>query len=92
MKRGQRWRDRRAREADDARADEVADATKRDAEHDAEERVRARFLQGLSHQWEQARVAQRQQEPVIETGPSNFSRAQVPWASTWPRRGPGGSS
>jgi len=80
MKRGQRWRDRRAREADEARAEEASVAAEQEADHLAEERLRARLLQGLSHQWGQAREARRPQEPVIETGPSNFSRAQVPWA------------
>jgi len=80
MKRGQRWRDRRAREADEARAEEASAAAEQEADHLAEERLRARLLQGLSHQWGQAREARRPQEPVIETGPSNFSRAQVPWA------------
>jgi putative heme transporter len=80
MKRGQRWRDRQAREAAEVDAEAASSAARQEADHEAEERLRARFLQGLSHQWEQVRVARRPQEPVIETGPSNFSRAQVPWA------------
>lgn len=76
MKRGQRWRDRQARADTDGAAAEASAA----AEQEAEERLRQRLLQGLSHQWEQVREARRPQEPVIETGPSNFSRAQVPWA------------
>jgi predicted PurR-regulated permease PerM len=79
MKRGQRWRDRRPGEDDETAAETPPD-TARDAGQEAEERTRARLLQGLSHQWEQARVTRRQQDPVIETGPSNLSRAQVPWA------------
>ena len=50
------------------------------AEQEVEERVRQRLLHQLSHQWEQVRQARRREEPVIESGPSNFSRAQVPWA------------
>jgi predicted PurR-regulated permease PerM len=80
MKRGQRGRDRQARNAREARAEEASAAAEQAAENLAEERLRARLLQGLTHQWEQAREARRPQEPVIETGPSNFSRAQVPWA------------
>jgi predicted PurR-regulated permease PerM len=76
MKRGQRWRDRQVREDAEGAAAEASAA----AEQAAEERLRQRLLQGLSHQWEQVREARRPQEPVIETGPSNFSRAQVPWA------------
>ncbi|MBO9523090.1 MAG: AI-2E family transporter [Nocardioidaceae bacterium] len=47
-----------------------------------EERLRERFAQQLSQQWGQVREARRRDESVlqIETGPSNFSRAQVPWA------------
>jgi len=74
--RGEGWRQRQARE--DAEIDAAADVD--DAEQEAEERVRQRLLQQFSHQWEQVRLARRRAEPVIETGPSNFSRAQVPWA------------
>ena len=56
MKRGQRWRDRRAREADDARADEVSDAAEHDAEHDARS-GRARVLQGSPTSGRRARAA-----------------------------------
>lgn len=59
--------DRRSREA-------VAD------EMDRQERLRERITQQLSSQWEQVREARRTEEPVIETGPSNLARAQVPWA------------
>lgn len=76
MKRGQRWRERQAREEAEV---EAADA-EHDAQQEAEERLRERLLQQLTHQWEQVREARRREEPVIETGPSNFSRAQVPWA------------
>jgi putative heme transporter len=76
MKRGRRWRDRQAREDAEVEAAGASAA----AEQEAEERLRERLLQGLSHQWGQVREGRRPQEPVIETGPSNFSRAQVPWA------------
>src|SRR5689334_14128142 len=69
-------RDRQAREEAEVAADDAV----HDAEQEAEERLRQRLLQQLAHQWEQVRVARRREEPVIETGPSNFSRAQVPWA------------
>lgn len=71
-----RWRERRAREDAELAAEEAAEAS----QQDAEERLRQRLAQQLSHQWEQVREARRRAEPVIETGPSNFSRAQVPWA------------
>jgi predicted PurR-regulated permease PerM len=71
-----RWRERQARENAELEAEEAD----QEAEQDAEERRRERLLQQLTHQWEQVREARRREEPVIETGPSNFSRAQVPWA------------
>jgi putative heme transporter len=78
MKRGkgERWRDRQSREDAEAASQEAA----AEAQQEAEERLRQRLLQQLSHQWEQVREARRREDPVIETGPSNFSRAQVPWA------------
>ena len=74
--RGERWRERHAREE----AELDAEAAAQEAQADSEDRRRERLLQQLSHQWEQAREARRREEPVIETGPSNLSRAQVPWA------------
>jgi predicted PurR-regulated permease PerM len=68
--------ERRAREEAELAAEEAA----MEREQDAEARLRERLLQQLTHQWEQVREARRRAEPVIETGPSNFSRAQVPWA------------
>ena len=44
------------------------------------DRPRERLARQFAHQWENVREARRPVEPVIETGPSNFSRAQVPWA------------
>ena len=76
MKRGERWRDRQAQEEAEIEAEEAS----QEAEQDAEARLRERLLQQLSHQWDQVREVRRQQEPEIVTGPSNFSRAQVPWA------------
>ncbi len=49
-------------------------------QQEAEERRRERLAHQLSQQWEQLREARRVTEPVIETGPSNLARAQVPWA------------
>ena len=74
--RGERERERQSREAAEL---EALEATEK-AEKEAEARVRERFLQQISQQWGQVREARRREEPVIETGPSNFSRAQVPWA------------
>jgi putative heme transporter len=42
-----------------------------------------RFAERFAHQWSQIRADRVHQEelpPVIDAGPSNFSRAQVPWA------------
>lgn len=73
----QRWRRRQAQED----AEQVAQEAAEEATQAAEERLRERLAQQLSQQWEQVREARRAStEPVIETGPSNFSRAQVPWA------------
>jgi predicted PurR-regulated permease PerM len=82
MKRGagEGWRERRAREQSEHRAEEAAEEARQEAQQAAEARRRERLLQQLTHQWEQVREARRREEPVIETGPSNFSRAQVPWA------------
>jgi predicted PurR-regulated permease PerM len=81
----------RMRESRRSRADEAADravarAERRrvdtdevdDAEAAAarEERLSERF----AAQWHEMRVSRRPEEPVIEGGASNFSRAQVPWA------------
>ena len=45
-----------------------------------------RLTERMAHQWALLR-AERRAEPVITTGPSNFSRAQVPWgldlAAAW---------
>jgi len=81
MKRGmgERWRDREAKEEAELAAEEASE----EAQQDAEARLRERLAHQLSHQWEQVRErrqAEPRPEPVIETGPSNFSRAQVPWA------------
>jgi putative heme transporter len=72
----QRWRERQP----EGGAETVADEADAQAQQDAEEKLRERLAQQLSHQWEQVREARHHEEPVIETGPSNFSRAQVPWA------------
>lgn len=77
----QRWRRRQAQEDAEQVAQEVAQEAAEEATQAAEERLRERLAQQLSQQWEQVREARRaSSEPVIETGPSNFSRAQVPWA------------
>jgi predicted PurR-regulated permease PerM len=45
------------------------------------------ITQRLAHQWSAMREERRSEPPVIVTGPSNFSRAQVPWgldlAAAW---------
>jgi predicted PurR-regulated permease PerM len=48
-----------------------------------------RFAERFAHQWSQMRAERQQEEqpPTIDAGPSNFSRAQVPWgvdlAAAW---------
>ena len=42
-----------------------------------------RFAERFAHQWTQIRAERQQVEevpPTIDAGPTNFSRAQVPWA------------
>jgi predicted PurR-regulated permease PerM len=77
---GEGWRERRARERIEREAEAAAEEARQEARQEAELRRRERLLQQLTHQWEQVRGGRRREEPVIETGPSNFSRAQVPWA------------
>lgn len=66
---------------------------RRDAEREAlrdresEERITARLAQQFSQQWSEIRAARTAPVPVIEHGPSNLSRAQVPYgvdlAAAW---------
>ena len=81
----------RMREARRSRADEAADRAVARAERrredtdevDGAEAAAAReerLSERFAAQWHEMRVARRVEEPVIEGGASNFSRAQVPWA------------
>ena len=73
---------------DHAAPDEADDESRRRrifaalARNDDEDRLTERIV----HQWAQLR-AERRAEPAFTTGPSNFSRAQVPWgldlAAAW---------
>ncbi|MCD6640478.1 MAG: AI-2E family transporter [Nocardioides sp.] len=45
-----------------------------------DEGLTERIAQQLAHQWAVARAERRAAPPEIVGGPSNFSRAQVPWA------------
>ena len=72
-----RWRARRADRAVQAADRREAVAAEEQAR---QERLRERLAQQLSTQWEHVREARRVGEPTIETGPSNTTRAQVPWA------------
>ncbi len=74
-----RWRSRGAASEQEPASSEQAESTTEQIQ-DAEERLRARLAQQLTQQWGYVREARRREEPVLETGPSNFSRAQVPWA------------
>ena len=49
----------------------------------SDERFAERFSTQFAHQWAQVRADRQQEakaEPRIDAGPTNFSRAQVPWA------------
>ena len=47
----------------------------------SEDRFAERFAAQFAHQWAQVRAERRpEEEPSIAAGPSNLSRAQVPWA------------
>jgi len=47
----------------------------------SDDRFAERFAAQFAHQWAQVRAERHQeQQPRIQAGPSNFSRAQVPWA------------
>ena len=49
----------------------------------SEDRFAERFAEQFAQQWSQVRAERQQEaqaEPRIDAGPSNFSRAQVPWA------------
>jgi predicted PurR-regulated permease PerM len=47
----------------------------------SEDRFAERFATQFAHQWSQVRADRRHDEqPTIEAGTTNFSRAQVPWA------------
>ena len=49
----------------------------------SDERFAERFSAQFAHQWAQVRADRQQEakaEPRIDAGPTNFSRAQVPWA------------
>lgn len=77
------FRSRRRRDEDEPDVGpEVEEAPESGPEEQqaAEERRRERLAHQLSQQWEQLRAARRDEEPVIETGPSNLAPAKVPWA------------
>ncbi len=78
--------------ADDAAGD-ASDETRRrlflplSRRDDDEERLADRLTQQFAQQWAAVRAERRAEPPVIVGGPSNFSRAQVPWgldlAAAW---------
>ena len=79
----------RMREARRSRADEAADRAverarnrRQDVDDEAETAAREeRLSERFAAQWHEMRDSRRvEEEPVIEGGTSNFSRAQVPWA------------
>lgn len=50
------------------------------SQDDEEERLSERLTQQFAHQWALLRADRRAEVRPIETGPSNFRRAEVPWA------------
>ena len=80
----------RMREARRSRADEAADRAverarnrRQDVDDEAETAAREeRLSERFAAQWHEMRDSRRveEEQPVIEGGTSNFSRAQVPWA------------
>lgn len=69
------WRSR-IRLRSRSRAEDAAD----DGRTDSEERISERLTQQLAHQWALLRAERRAEPEPIRTGPSNVSRAEVPWA------------
>lgn len=71
--------------SNDADDDRPADSP--EPVEDSHARLSERLTQQLSHQWALIRAERRSQPAPIRTGPSNFSRAQVPWgvdlAAAW---------
>ncbi|WP_245644560.1 AI-2E family transporter [Nocardioides jensenii] len=51
-----------------------------DRDGDDEESISERLTQQFAHQWALLRADRRSEPAPIEAGPSNFNRAQVPWA------------
>ena len=79
----------RMREARRTRVDEAADRaverarSRREDSDEVEAETAAReerLSERFAAQWHEMREARRVEEPAIEGGTSNFSRAQVPWA------------
>lgn len=72
-------------DADRPEADEHVEGEGDD--HSAASRRAERLAHQLAQQWAQLRAERRSEPEPIKTGPSNFSRAQVPWgldlASAW---------
>jgi len=73
-------------DAGDAARESAREAA-RESARESVEKSGERLTERLAHQWSHLRAEQRRSEPVIATGPSNFSRAQVPWgldlAAAW---------
>lgn len=55
-----------------------ADSTTATVPHDEE--AQERLAERIAAQWAEARAARRAEPEALRGGPSNFSRAQVPWA------------
>lgn len=68
-------------------ADQIDSHSARPADDDAEERRTERLTHLLAQQWSQLRAERKPEVEPFRTGPSNLSRAQVPWgvdlAAAW---------
>lgn len=72
-----------------ARAYRARRAAEREAlrDRESEDRITARLTAQVAQQWSEGRAARQAPQPVIEAGPSNFSKAKVPYgvdlAAAW---------
>lgn len=75
--------------ADRVRARRARRVAEREAlrDRESEERITARLAAQVTQQWSEGRAARQASQPVIDAGPSNFSKAKVPYgvdlAAAW---------
>ena len=80
---------KRSAVADRMRARRARRVAEREAlrDRESEERITARLAAQVTQQWSEGRAARQTTQPVIDAGPSNFSKAKVPYgldlAAAW---------